>query len=56
MGKLKDENPNYMYIICHRDRVTIIVQISSQALSTTSNCYTLIKLDLEKHMLPISAT
>ena len=51
MGKLKSENPNYLYIICHRDHVTIIVQSSSQALSTTSNCYTLIKLDLAKHML-----
>ena len=51
MGKLKAKNPNYLYIICHRDHVTIIVQISSKALSTTSNCYTLIKLDLAKHML-----
>ena len=51
MRNLKAENPNYLYIICHRDHVTIIVQSSSQALSTTSNCYTLIKLDLEKHML-----
>ena len=51
MGKLKAKNPNYMYIIFHRDPVTIIVQISSQALSTTSNFYTLIKLDLAKHML-----
>ena len=51
MGKIKAENPNYMYIICHRYHVTIIVQSSSQALSITSNCYTLIKLDLAKHML-----
>ena len=51
MGKLKAKNLNYLYIIFHRDHVTIIVQSSSQALSTTSNCYTLIKLDLEKHML-----
>ena len=51
MGKLKDKNPNYIYIIFHRDHVTIIVQISSQALSTTSNFYALIKLDLAKHML-----
>ena len=51
MGKLKVENPNYLYIICHRDHVTIIVQSSSQSLSTTSNCYTLIKLDLAEHML-----
>ena len=56
MGKLKAENPNYLYIICHRDHVTIIVQNSSQAHSTTSNCYTLIKLDLAKHMLQYFAT
>ena len=51
MGNLKAKNPNYIYIICHRDHVTIIVQSSSQALSTTFNFYTLIKLDLAKHML-----
>ena len=51
MGKLKAENPNYLYIICHRDHVIIILQSSSQALNTTFNCYTLIKLDLAKHML-----
>ena len=51
MGKLKAENPKYLYIICHRDHVIIIVQSSSQALNTMSNCYTLIKLDLAKHML-----
>ena len=51
MGNFKAKNPNYLYITCHRDHVTIIVQSSSQALSTTCNCYTLIKLDLAKHML-----
>ena len=51
MGNIEAENPNYMYIICHIDHVKIIIQSSSQALSTISNCYTLIKLDLEKHML-----
>ena len=52
MGKLKAENPQLsIYYICHRDHVTIIIQSSSQALSTISNCYTLIKLDLAKHML-----
>ena len=52
MGKLKAENPQlFLYYICHRDHVTIIVQNSSQALNTISNCYTLIKLDLAKHML-----
>ena len=51
MGKLKVENPNYMYIMCHRDHVKILIQSSSQALSIISNCYTLIKLDLAKHML-----
>ena len=56
MGKLKAENPNYLYIICHVYHVTIIVQSSSQALITTSNCYTLIKLDLAKHVLQYFAT
>ena len=51
MGNIKVENPNYLYIICHGDHVTMIVQSSSQALITTSNLYTLIKLDLAKHML-----
>ena len=52
MGKLKAKNPQlFVYYICHRDHVTIIIQSSSQALSIISTCYTLIKLDLAKHML-----
>ena len=51
MGKIKVEDPNYLYIICHGYHVTIIIQISSQALSTISNFYTLIKIYLAKHML-----
>ena len=52
MGKLKVENPQLsVYYICHRDHVAIIIQSSSQALSIISTCYTLIKLDLAKHML-----
>ena len=51
MGKLKAENPNYLYIICHGDHVTIIVQ----NLLTRSQHYLellhTIKLDLAKHML-----
>ena len=47
MGKLKVENPQLsVYYICHRDHVTIIIQISSQSLSIISTCYTLIRLDL----------
>ena len=43
--KLIAENPAaIVYIIFHGDHVTIIVQSSSQALSTTSNCYTLLSL------------
>ena len=51
MGKLKAENPNYLYIICHGDHVTIIVQISSQALMHTLELLHTIKLDLAKYML-----
>ena len=52
MGNLKAENPQLsVYYIFHRDQVTIIIQSSSQALSIISTCYTLIKLDLAKHML-----
>ena len=52
MGKLKDKNPQiFVYYICHRDHVKIIIQSSSQALSIISTCYTLIKLDIKKRML-----
>ena len=48
---LKMKTPNYLYILFHIYHVTIIIQSSPQALSTISNCYTLIRLDLAKHML-----
>ena len=51
MEKLKAENPNYLYIICHGYHVTIIVQ----KLLTSSHAHPqllhTIKLDLAKHML-----
>ena len=56
MGKLKAENPNYLYIICHGDHVTIIVQkllTSSHALPPMLHT---IKLDLAKLMLQPLAT
>ena len=56
MGKIKVENPNYLYIICHGDHVTIIVQ----KLLTRSHAHPqllhTIKLDLEKHMLQYFST
>ena len=50
MGKLKVENPQLSVYYNDRDHVTIIIQSSSQALSTISNCYTLIKSDLANPM------
>ena len=47
--RLKLKTPNYMYIICHRDHVTIIIQSLSQALSI-SNRYTLIRSQSRKSM------
>ena len=52
MGKLKAKNPNYLYIICHGDHVTIIVQ----NLLTSSHLLHTIKLDLAKLMLQPLAT
>ena len=51
MGKLKAENPNYLYIICHGDHVTIIVQ-TPHKLSVQSPIVThYTSSDLTKHML-----
>ena len=47
---LNMKTPKYLYIICHRDHVTIIIKILSQALSI-SNRYTLIRSRSSKTML-----
>ena len=56
MGKLKAENPKYMYIICHGDHVTIIVQKLLTSSHAHPQLLQTIKLDLAKHMLQSFAT
>ena len=51
MGKIKAENPNYLYIICHGDHVTIIVQNLLTSSHAHPQLLHTIKLDLAKHML-----
>ena len=56
MGKLKAENPNYLYIICHGDHVTIIVQNLLTISHAHPQLLYTIKLDLAKQMLQPFAT
>ena len=56
MGKLKAEKPDYLYIICHGDHVTIIVQILLTRSHAHPQLLHTIKLDLAKHMLQYFAT
>ena len=56
MGKLKAKNPNYLYIICHGDHVTIIVQNILASSHAHPQLLHTIKLDLAKLMLQPLAT
>ena len=44
MRKPEAENPKYVYNICHRDHVTILIQSwTYQALSTIQSLHTIMK-------------
>ena len=56
MGNLKAKNPNYIYVICHGDHVTIIVKNLLTSSHAHPQLLHIIKLDLAKHMLQSFAT